>query len=77
MEFENGRKYQKLTKTDKYSWCKKEETVNKKVQKGKNCKCIIVEVCKYDFFSICIYNVIKFFFKKILKNLYNTIDKRK
>lgn len=31
MEFENGRKYQKLTKTDKYPWCKKEKTVNKKV----------------------------------------------
>lgn len=31
MEFENGRKYQKLTKTDKYTWSKKEETVNKKV----------------------------------------------
>lgn len=30
-EFENGRKYQKLTKTDKYPWCKKEKTVNKKV----------------------------------------------
>jgi len=30
MEFENGRKYQKLTKTDKYPWCKKEENVNKK-----------------------------------------------
>lgn len=28
MEFENGRKYQKLTKTDKYPL----------VQKGKNCK---------------------------------------
>lgn len=39
-EFGNGRKCQKLTKTDKYPL----------VQKGKNCKCIIVEVCKYDFF---------------------------
>ena len=28
MEFENGRKYQKLTKTDKYTWSKKEENVN-------------------------------------------------
>lgn len=38
MEFENGRKYQKLTKTDKsldvkgknckHKWCKKEKTVS-------------------------------------------------
>lgn len=28
MEFENGRKYQKLTKTDKYPWCKKEKNVS-------------------------------------------------
>lgn len=28
MEFENSRKYQKLTKTDKYTWSKKEENVN-------------------------------------------------
>lgn len=28
MEFENSRKYQKLTKTDKYPWCKKEKNVN-------------------------------------------------
>lgn len=28
MEFENGRKYQKLTKTYKYTWSKKEENVN-------------------------------------------------
>lgn len=27
-EFGNGRKYQKLTKTDKYPWCKKEENVS-------------------------------------------------
>lgn len=26
-KFGNGRKYQKLTKTDKYLWCKKEENV--------------------------------------------------
>lgn len=28
MEFKNSRKYQKLTKTDKYTWSKKEENVN-------------------------------------------------
>lgn len=27
-EFGNGRKCQKLTKTDKYPWCKKEKNVN-------------------------------------------------
>lgn len=54
MEFENGRKYQKLTKTDKYPWCKKEKTVSALSLKYANM-----------IFSICIYNVIKFFFKKI------------
>ena len=29
-EFGNGREYQKLTKTDKYPWCKKEKTVSTK-----------------------------------------------
>jgi hypothetical protein len=35
MEFENGRKYQKLTKTDKYPWCKKEKIVSTKGAKRK------------------------------------------
>ena len=35
MEFENGRKYQKLTKTDKYPWSKKEKIVNKKCKVAK------------------------------------------
>lgn len=64
MEFENGRKYQKLTKTDKYPWCKKEKTVNKKVQKGKTVSALSLKYANM-IFSICIYNVIKFFFKKI------------
>lgn len=54
MEFENSRKYQKLTKTDKYTWSKKEETVNTLSPNWTN-----------TIFSICIYNVIKFFFQKI------------
>lgn len=65
MEFENSRKYQKLTKTDKYTWSKK----------GRKCKYIIPELNKYDFF-ICIYNVIKFFFKKFKKICIKTIDIR-
>ena len=56
MEFENSRKYQKLTKTDKYTWSKKEENVNTLSPNWTN-----------TIFSICIYNVIKFFFKKFKK----------
>lgn len=56
MEFENGRKYQKLTKTDKYTWSKKEENVSALSLKYANM-----------IFSICIYNVIKFFSKKFKK----------
>lgn len=65
MEFENGRKYQKLTKTDKYPWCKKEKNVNTLSPNWTN-----------TIFSICIYNVIKFFSKKNLKNCIKTIDIR-
>lgn len=67
MEFENGRKYQKLTKTDKYPWCKKEKNVNtQKVQKGKNVN-TLSQNWTNTIFSICIYNVIKFFSKKFKK----------
>lgn len=49
-EFGNGRKYQKLTKTDKSLDVKGKNCKHKRCKKEKNCKCIIVEVCKYDFF---------------------------
>lgn len=35
-EFGNGRKCQKLTKIDKYPWCKKEENANKRCKVAKS-----------------------------------------
>lgn len=75
MEFENGRKYQKLTKTDKYPWCKKEKTVNKKCKVVKTVSALSLNWANM-IFSICIYNVIKFFSKKFKKNCIKTIDIR-
>lgn len=55
MEFENGRKYQKLTKTDKYPWCKKEKTVNtKRCKKEKTVSALSLKYANMIFFYLYI-----------------------